>query len=390
MQALIDRYIARLVSVPLAATLLVSAMLMIMVRMAQLFDLVLDGGGDAMTALRMMVNLAPQYLALAIPLALFMGVLLAFRGLALDRELDALIGTGISYVRLLRTPMLYATSLCIIMWAIVGFLQPLGVYGYEKMLFELGNGSMGVSLRAREFNALGNDLVVRAERVRRSGRDLSKVFAALTAEDGRLTVFSAARAELFTSGAGGTPKVRLYDGHIARVDPVSGTSQRASFASYDVPLSLPEGPVFRARGIHERELTLPELIRSLRDPASGALARAQAEAGLYRRVAQAAVLFFLPLLAVALARPPSRSASSFGLILGVAGVIVYNELSLFGERLGFTAQVAPLPAQAASFVPFAGICVALFMAFALLPGTPPLGRVAGVLARFGRDRRVGI
>jgi len=390
MQALIDRYIARLVFVPLAATLLVSAMLMLMVRMAQLFDVVVDDGGDAMTVLRMLLNLAPQYLALAIPLALFMGVLLAFRRLALDSELDALIGTGISYARLLRAPMLYAGSLCAIMVAIAGFLQPLAVYSHEKMLFDLGNGSMGVSLRAREFNALGDNLVVRAERVGRSGRDLSKVFAALIAEDGRLIVFSAARAELLSGDSGDGAKVRLYDGHIARVDPVNGAGQRASFATYDIPLGLPEGPVFRARGIHERELTLPELVRSLKDPTSGTLARAQAEAGLYRRLAQAAVLLFLPLLAVALARPPARSASGFGLVLGVAGIIVYNELSLFGERLGFTAQAAPLPAQAASFVPFAGLCVALFLTFALLPGTPPLGRVAMALARLRRDRLVRI
>jgi len=386
MHALIDRYIARLVFVPLAATLLVSAMLMLTVRMAQLFDLVVDEGGDVEFVLRVLVNLVPQYFALGIPLGLFMGVLLAFRRLALDSELDALIGTGVSYARLLRAPMLYAAGLCAIMAVVVGFVQPLAVYGYEKMLFELRSGSMGMSLRAREFNSLGDNLVVRAERVKRGGRDLLEVFAALTGEDGRLIVFSASSAEMRTID-GGT-HVRLHAGHIAHVDPVSGGSHRAHFDTYEIPLRLPTGPAFRARGVHEREMTLPELTRVMENPSGDMTMRRQAEAGLYRRAAQIAVLFFVPLLAVALARPPARSGSGFGLMLGVAAVVIYNELSLFGERLGFSGQVEPLLAQAASFGPFVCLCVGLFLAFALLPGAPPLARIAASLARFNVGRLV--
>jgi len=384
MNTLIDRYIARLVFVPLMATLLVSAMLLLMVRMAQLFDLVVGEGGDTTTVLHILMNLVPQYVALGIPLGLFIGVHIAFRRLALDSELDALIGTGISYLRLLRVPMLYAGGLSVLMFAVAGFLQPHAVYSHEKMLFDLRHGSMGVSLRARAFNALGDNLIVRAERVGRGGHNLSAVFAVLTEKDGQLTVFSAARAELL-SDAGG-PSVRLRDGHIARVNSENGASQRAGFAIYDIPLRLPAGPAFRARGAHERELTVPELLQVLRDPSKDKHARVQAEAGLYRRAAQAAALFLLPLLAVALSRPPARSASSSGLVLGVTGVILYNEFSLFGERLGFAGQVEALPAQAASFVPFAGLCVGLFLTFALLPGAPPLARAAAALTRLQRPR----
>ena len=384
MHALIDRYIARLVFTPLSATLLVSAMLMLMVRMAQLFNLVVDEGGDATTVLRVLVNLAPQYLALGVPLGLFIGVLLAFRRLALDSELDALLGAGVSYVRLLRAPMFYAGGLSVLMLLIVGFLQPLAVYSHEKMIFDLGNGHMGVSLHAREFNPLGDHMVVRAEHVGRGGRELGDVFAVLTREDGQLVVFTAAQAELQSADDREGVIVRLREGHIARVGLMGGKSQRASFETYDIPLNLPVGPVFRARGSHEREMTLPELVQVLRDTAQDDLARVQAEAGIYRRLAQVAVLYFLPLFAVALARPPARSANGFGLVIGVAGFIVYNEFSLFGERLGFTAQVGPLPAQAASFFPFAGLCIALFLVFALLPGAPPLARATAALAHFKR------
>ncbi len=380
MHALVDRYIARLMFVPLAATLLVSAMLLLLVRMAELFDFVIDEGGTGGTVLRLLANLMPQYLALGLPLGLLMGVLLAFRRLALSSELDAMLATGVSYARLLKVPMLYAAGLALLTVGVVGFIQPLSAYGHEKLMFDLNNGRMGFSIRVGEFTHLGDKVVVRAERSRHGGRDLSGVFATVTDAKGRMVVFSAARGELRPAADGETMIARLFDGTLARLDTESGTNQSTHFAAYEIPLNLPSAPVFRKRGEHEREMTLPELFSLAGDAAAPPTMKRQAEAGIFRRAAQVLVLFFLPLLGMAFARPPRRSHSGIGVFLGLASFIIYNELSLFGERLGFTGQVVPLPAQAASFLPFAGLCVAVFLVSAFKAGEPPLSRISALLS----------
>ena len=56
----------------------------------------------------MLANLLPEYLSLGIPIGLMLGILLAFRKLALSSELDALRGIGIGFGRLLRVPYAYA------------------------------------------------------------------------------------------------------------------------------------------------------------------------------------------------------------------------------------------------------------------------------------------
>jgi lipopolysaccharide export system permease protein len=385
MQPLLDRYIARLMFVPLAATLVISAMLLLLVRMADLFDLVITEGGSGETVLRVLANLTPQYLALGIPLGLLMGVLLAFRRLSLDNELDAMMGMGISCIRMLKMPMLIAMGLAVLTVFVVGFVQPLSVYDHEKLLFDLNSGGLGVSIRVGEFTPLGDKLVVRAERSQRGGRDLHGVFATSTDPDGRMVVFSAARAQLRTADDGESTIARLFDGTVAHIDPATGTNRTAGFATYDIPLSLPAIPEFRARGGAEREMTLTELWRVASDPASAALDIQHAQAGLYRRAAQVLVLFLLPLLAVPLARPPLRTTSGLGVFLGIAGFIIYNELSLFGERLGISGQMSPLPAQAISFLVFALLCLSLFFVFALLPGEPPLSRLMHALSFLRRS-----
>jgi len=86
----IDRYQAKLILVPLLATLALAAMLLLLEKMLRLFDFVVSEGGPVNVVWRMLANLIPEYLGLGIPIGLMLGILLAFRRLALSSELDAL------------------------------------------------------------------------------------------------------------------------------------------------------------------------------------------------------------------------------------------------------------------------------------------------------------
>ena len=383
MTALIDRYIARLVLWPLLATLGIAAMLLLIVRMVELFSLLIDEGGTLATIFQVLSDLVPQYLALGIPVGLLMGVLLTFRRLTLARELDAMLSSGVSYLRLLRVPMIYALGLASATFVVVGFLQPLTNYGYEKLRFDVAHGAMGIPVRVGEFTPLGDNLVIRAKESRRGGRELTGVFATTTDKSGRMIVLSAERAELLPAADQDTVIARLINGTVARVDPTQGETEGgdnhvAAFTTYDVPFKLPEFPIFRSRGNHEREMTLDELIQIVRDPAAGGNILDQAKAGLYRRIAQTLVLFLLPFLGMALARPPMRSTSGIGMFTALGLFVVYNELSLFAERLGFTSQLSPLPLQAALLTGFAVLSVLLFALSAFNAGEPLTGRLLGL------------
>jgi lipopolysaccharide export system permease protein len=180
---------------------------------------------------------------------------------------------------------------------------------------------------------------------------------------------------------------RLFDGSVSHIDERTGISRSAGFEVTEIPINLKPPPDFRFRGLDprgvtlEREMTLPELLRTAFDPATAPLIKHQAEAGLYRRAAQTLVLFLLPLLALPLARPPLRTVSSTGVVVGIALFIIYNELSLFGERLGASGQVAPLAAQAPSFLCFAAVSLGLYLTYALRPGEPALSQLSALCAR---------
>ena len=77
-----DRYICRLVVVPMVGVFLLAASLLLLEKMLRLFEFVSLEGGPVRVVFKMLVNLIPEYAGLAIPLGLMLGILFAFRKLA--------------------------------------------------------------------------------------------------------------------------------------------------------------------------------------------------------------------------------------------------------------------------------------------------------------------
>src|SRR3990170_4851456 len=166
-------------------------MLLVLDKMLRLFDFVAAEGGPVSVVWRMLANLLPEYFALGIPIGLLIGILLAFRKLALSSELDALRGIGVGYGRLLRVPYMYAGVLMLLNLAIVGYVQPLANYQYEGLRFDLRSGALGASLKVGEFNNLGRRLTLRIDRSENEGSQLHGIFVQVDDRSGTSVAASA-------------------------------------------------------------------------------------------------------------------------------------------------------------------------------------------------------
>ena len=204
-----DRYLAKLIFVPLLATLTLAAMLLLLEKMLRLFDFVVSEGGPVNVVWRMLANLIPQYLGLGIPLGLLLGVLFAFRRLALSSELDALRAIGLSYGRLLRVPYAFAIVLLGFNLIIVGYIQPKAEYAYEGLRFELRSGALGASIKVGEFTNLGRRMTLRVERSENKGTDLHGVFLRAESRGGRTLAVTADRGTFLATDDPNTILLRL-------------------------------------------------------------------------------------------------------------------------------------------------------------------------------------
>lgn len=373
----IDRYILRLVLMPMLGVFVLAASLLVMDKMLRLFDFVATEGGPIGVVFQMLGSLLPEYASLAVPLGLMLGILLAFRKLATTSELDVMRAVGLSYTRLLRVPYAITLVLAAVNLAIVGYVQPLARYTYEELNYELKSGALGASIRVGEFTRLQDRLALRIEESRDEGRQLGGIFARVADEDGQVLSISARRGQfLALKDSPNTIIFRLEDGQIIQDTP-GQTPRVLSFTRHDMPIDLPAIEEFRERGSDQstdrREDLLPELLNIGWSDSQPSAARASGQATFNYRVVEVVMMLLLPLLAVALAIPPKRSSSAMGLFVSIIMTVAYHKVNQYAEDVASLGRVDPILALWGPFAVFAALILWMYWRVAYVPGGQAIG-----------------
>jgi lipopolysaccharide export system permease protein len=378
-----DRYIARLIAAPLFSTLVIAAMLLVLDKMLRLFDFVASEGGPVSVVWRMLANLLPEYLSLGIPIGLMLGILLAFRRIALSSELDALKAVGQGYGRLLRAPYLYTIALALVNLAIVGYVQPYARYAYEGLRFELRSGALGASIKVGEFTHLGKHMTMRIEKSTNNGRDLSGIFVMGEGKEGKTLAVTAEKGTFMATDDPDTIILRLANGVLVHDAPGFKAPRVLSFTGHDLPIDLPKIEAFRNRGGKDRELTIPELVQVGNDPRVSKMIRDETRANFHFRLVEVAMMLLLPLLAIALAVPPKRSSSALGVFLSIVMVVAYHKVNEYAEGMGALGRIDPFYALWLPFLAFAALICWMFYTIAYVPGGQPIGALERSFSKIG-------
>jgi lipopolysaccharide export system permease protein len=386
---LIDRYLARSIAVPLIGSLVLAAMLLILDKMLRLFQYVVDAGGPVSVVWRMLANLLPEYLSLGIPIGLMLGILLAFRKLALSSELDALRGIGIGYGRMLRIPYFYAVPLALINLGIVGYLEPYTHYRYEGLRFDLKSGALGAAIKVGEFNRLGKHLTLRIERSENKGTQLHGIFLQMDEPKGMSVAATAEEGRFLSTDDPDTILFRLTKGRLVQDSPKFPTPRTLAFDAYDLPISLPMIDQFRRRGGSQTdELYLHELARlGYRGGAATVQQKLQAQATMNFRLVEVVMMLMLPLLAVALAVPPKRSSSALGIFIAILVVVAYHKVNQYAQAAGANGQINPLLALWIPLAILTLIIAWMYHVIAHKPGGQPIGALERAATKVARSLR---
>jgi lipopolysaccharide export system permease protein len=375
--------------VPLLSSLVIAAMLLVLDRMLRLFDFVASEGGPVSIVWQMLANLLPEYLSLGIPIGVLLGILLAFRKLALSSELDVLQAVGQGYWRLLRVPFLYAIFFAVLNLMIVGFVQPSARYAYERLRFELRSGALGASIKVGEFTKLGKDMTMRIESSSDEGRKLTGIFVMARERGGRSLAVTAERGQFMATDDPDVIILRLSNGTLTHDAPGFRVPRVLSFNAHDLPIDLPKIEAFRGRGGADRELTIPELVAVGTDAESTQTLKNESWSQFNFRVVQVAIMLLLPLLAVALAVPRKRSSSAVGVFVAIIAVVAYYKVSEYATGMGELGKIDPFVALWVPFLVFAAWIIWLFRTLAYVPGGEPIGgldrfatKVTGVFKRW--------
>lgn len=337
----IDRYMLERTMAPLGAAVGIALIALLMERMVRLMELLVNQGAPIFLVLKMLGNLIPHYLGLALPLALFLGVTLCATRLSVDSEIDAMQSAGLAMSRLIRPLLWLGAVITIVVFVLASWLQPLTRYGYRALVYAATNSAWELAVeKGSFFSGIGKSTIL-IDDISDGGRVLRRVFLYQDRDHGDISVMTAERGEAFRIPEDLSIVLRLENGRRVDIAAANERPRVLAFEHFDLPLEIESVAPFRDRA-GERELTIIELWQAVRNPAlAGNVKRSRILAELHGRVVRVLSVMFLPLLAMALGIAQRRSQRGAGLVVGIVLLAIYNYVLAFGESAADKDRLSP-------------------------------------------------
>lgn len=362
---LVDRYVTAKILAPFGAVLCIGLTILLVERIVSVLNKTFGKGDVLFTVLEMLAYLAPYNLGFAIPIALYLSVLLGFGKMARENGIDAMLACGVSLQRMLVPALVFSFVLAAFSVVVVGWLQPHGRYAYRALVHELQNIAVYALVDEGVFlHSDGRTIII--DKIDRSQNSFEHIFIfeeKSKTNAAETTVNTAQSGILIEGTPEAGPVLRLSQGAALKISEPNTSQPRphqwARFAQTELPLGRDSAMIFRSRGIDQRELTLLELFeRQDTPPAKSNRSKMQAE--LHSRIVRILLLPILPILAVPFALGPRRSLSSVRFGMAFILLIVFHQILDQGAFLTSEHDVSPWLTQ---WLPFAIIVSFAFWRF---------------------------
>lgn len=378
----LDRYVLERTLTPLVATVSIALVALLLERMVRLMELLVNQGGPLFLVLKMIGNLVPHYLGIALPAALFVGIMLATTRLSVDSELDAMNAVGVGLRRLLWPLLGLSLIIAVIVFLLYAYLQPHTRYAYRALIYAATNSVWDLALeKGAFFTGLGGYTVM-VDDISEDGGRLQGVFIYRREDDGKTIAMTAETGEAFRRPEELQVVLHLQRGVRTEIRADNGQATALTFDTFELPIDVALPSPFRQR-VSERELTIHELWdqRGKADGSPGPK-RTAVLAELHGRLVRTLSLLIIPMLAVPLGLVTRRNERNIGIAVGVVLMVFYHNMINFGEAMATTGKVSSFVGLWVPFLLFAVFSTWLFAAVSTWPRENPVVLLFARIARW--------
>jgi lipopolysaccharide export system permease protein len=333
---IIDRYVIGQVIKPLLAAMAIGLALLLAERLVRLLDFSMGKQNSFGFVFEALAYLVPHYLGLALPAAMFLGLLFGFNKMSKDSEIDAFLAAGVGHHRLLRSVVVMAGLLAIISMAIFGWLEPYARYAYRSVIFNVKNVEVFFLAEEGVFMQTGSRTFI-LDKLSREDNSFKRIFLFDYRGKKGAKATTAINGQLLNVPGYRRPVLRLKDGHQLQVEswPTFDVTKPlpnsfvSTFDKLDTPVGRISKKVFPPRGRKPSELTIVELLKALTAP-KPKFSKAAIMGSLHKRVVNVATIFILPFLAMPFAMGRRRGQRGYRFGLALVILIGFHEVIQVG------------------------------------------------------------
>ena len=344
MRWIVNRYILREISIPFFMILFVLTFVLLMGRILQLMDLMINKGIAVTDIARLILYLMPSFLTLTIPVSLLISILIGLGRLSRDNEIIVLKSSGLSLYQLM--PSIAFAALCaFFITTVTGFfLVPYGNFATKNLLFDIARQKASIGIKERIFNGDFAGLVLYTEELPPQEDYMRGVFISDNRTLKEPTTIIAQRGYLVSDPQSMGVTLRLENGSIHTADRDAATYKKIDFSSYDINLDLSAsiGDKNMAITKDSREMSLPELIRERREPGVDMTVLKELTIEIHKKFTLPFACIIFGIIGVPLGISKHRSGKSRGFVIGLIVIMIYYVLQIGGEALGETGILSPV------------------------------------------------
>ncbi len=342
MKKIIDRYILKEIAFPFFMILFILTFVLLMGKILQLMDLMVNKGIRVTDIALLIVYLMPSFLMFTIPISLFVAIMMGLGRLSGDNELLVMKAAGMSLTQIAR-PILVAVAASFLLTAFTSYyLVPHGNYAVKSLLFDVARQKASAGIKERVFNDEFSGILIYADKVPVSGEHMEGVLISDTRNAGEQNTIIAARAYLLADPNAMTVTLRLENGATHSVDRSLKSYRRMDFARYDIKLDLGaamSGDAGKSKA--STEMTVAEMMKRMEDKKLKDTDLRELAIEINKKFSIPVSTLVFGILGVPLGIRKHRTAKYWGFSIGLAVVIAYYLLRLGGEALAETGQLTP-------------------------------------------------
>ncbi|MCU0581640.1 MAG: LPS export ABC transporter permease LptF [Syntrophales bacterium] len=343
MRKTLDLYILKEIVIPFVMILFVLTFVLLMGRILQLMDLMVNKGIGFLDIAKFIVLLMPSFLMFTIPISLLVAIMIGLGRLSGDNEITIMRASGISMYQLSR-PIAAASLVAFFMTAVITlFLVPQGNYATKQHLYNVSKKQASIGIREKIFIDAFDGLLIYAETIPVDGAFMEGVLISDTRLTQEPSTIIARRAYLISDPKALTVTMRLESGSTHTVDAGLSNYRKMDFSTYDVNLDI-RSTLFDEQKLKEKssgEMTVLELRERLQKSELEKQHLREVAIELNKKLSIPMSCLIFGLLGVPLGIRAHRSVKSRGISLGAIIVTLYYMLQLGGEALVQTGKVSP-------------------------------------------------
>jgi lipopolysaccharide export system permease protein len=343
MNKIINRYILREISYPFFIIIFVLTFVLLMGKILQLMDLMVNKGVSFIDISKLFLLLTPSFLILTIPISLLISILIGLGRLSGDNEITILKASGISLYKLIA-PVAFLSLIAFIMTSFTSFfLVPHSKFTTKNLLFTIAKKKASIGIKEKVFNDDFKGILLYAENIPVHGNYMEGVLISDTRTINEPSTIIAEKAYLLSDPQLMRVILRLENGSTHTVETNLKNYRKMDFSVYDVNLDI-ESSIAEEKKLKSKdstELTIRELAEKLKTAGLEDAAIREIAIEFHKTITTPLACIVFGILGIPLGIRSHRAVKSRGFTVGLFTVFIYYILRLGGEALVETGRLSP-------------------------------------------------